>query len=226
MVLDEAQAIKNPDAKQTRAVKNLKPDARMALTGTPVENRLGDLWSMFDFVNPGLLGSAKEFTRFTKRLAEGPQASYGPLRELVRPYILRRLKTDKSVISDLPDKTEMKAFCPLTRSQAALYEQAVKELAEQLGGHRRDPAQRAGAVVSDALQADLQPSVAVAGGRRVARSRQRQMGAFARDRRSDRREAGKDAGVHAVPRSDGAAGRLFSARYSNGRAWCCTARPR
>ena len=137
VVLDEAQAIKNPNAKQTRAVKNLKPEARMALTGTPVENRLGDLWSLFDFINPGLLGSAKEFTRFTKRLAEGPQASYGPLRELVKPYILRRLKTDKSVISDLPDKTEMKAFCPLTRSQAALYEQAVKELAGQLGGLRR-----------------------------------------------------------------------------------------
>jgi len=133
VILDEAQAIKNPAAKQTRAVKNLKPEARMALTGTPVENRLGDLWSLFDFINPGLLGSAKEFTTFTKRLAEGPHASYGPLRELVKPYILRRLKTDKSVISDLPDKTEMKAFCPLTRSQAALYEQAVNELAKQLG---------------------------------------------------------------------------------------------
>ena len=133
VVLDEAQAIKNPDAKQTRAVKSLKPEVRMAVTGTPVENRLGDLWSLFDFINPGLLGSAKEFTNFTKRLANAPHSSYGPLRELVKPYILRRLKTDKSVISDLPDKTEIKAFCPLTRSQAALYEQAVKELAAQLG---------------------------------------------------------------------------------------------
>jgi superfamily II DNA or RNA helicase len=133
VVLDEAQAIKNPDAKQTRAVKNLNPEARMALTGTPVENRLGDLWSLFDFINPGLLGSPKEFTKFTKRLADGPHASYGPLRELVRPYILRRLKTDKNVIADLPDKTEIKAFCPLTRPQAALYEQAVEELAGQLG---------------------------------------------------------------------------------------------
>ena len=133
VVLDEAQAIKNPDAKQTRAVKSLKADSRLALTGTPVENRLGDLWSLFDFINPGLLGSAKEFTKFTKRLADGPHASYGPLRELVKPYILRRLKTDKSVISDLPDKTEIKAFCPLTRTQAALYEQAVNDLAEQLG---------------------------------------------------------------------------------------------
>jgi non-specific serine/threonine protein kinase len=132
VVLDEAQAIKNPGAKQTRAVKNLKPEARMALTGTPVENRLGDLWSLFDFINPGLLGSAKEFTNFTKRLAGGPHASYAPLRELVKPYILRRLKTDKTVISDLPDKTEIKAFCPLTRTQAALYQQAVKDMAEQL----------------------------------------------------------------------------------------------
>jgi non-specific serine/threonine protein kinase len=132
VVIDEAQAIKNPDARQTRAVKNLKPEGRIALTGTPVENRLGDLWSLFDFINPGLLGSAKEFTKFSKRLADGPHASYGPLRELVRPYILRRLKTDKTVIADLPDKTEIKAFCPLTRSQAALYEQAVTDLAAQL----------------------------------------------------------------------------------------------
>jgi SNF2 family DNA or RNA helicase len=97
-----------------------------------VENRLGDLWSIFDFVNPGLLGTSKEFGRFAKRLAERPHGSYGPLRELVRPYILRRLKTDKSVIADLPDKTEIKAFCALSRHQAALYQQAVEELAEQL----------------------------------------------------------------------------------------------
>ena len=90
------------------------------------------MWSFFDFVNPGLLGTAKQFTGFAKRLADRPHGSYGPLRELVRPYILRRLKTDKTVISDLPDKTEIKAFCPLSRHQAALYEQAVRELAEQL----------------------------------------------------------------------------------------------
>jgi non-specific serine/threonine protein kinase len=131
-VLDEAQAIKNPGAQQTRAVKKVKARARLALTGTPVENRLGDLWSIFDFVNPGLLGSAKEFTAFAKKLAHAQHSSYGPLRELVAPYILRRLKTDKRVISDLPDKTEIKAFCPLSRAQAALYEQAVKEFAKQL----------------------------------------------------------------------------------------------
>ena len=131
-VLDEAQAIKNPSAKQTRAVKKLKAGARLALTGTPVENRLGDLWSIFDFVNPGLLGSSKEFTNFAKRLATQPHGSFRPLRELVRPYILRRLKTDKTVIADLPDKTEIKTFCPLSRHQAALYEQSVKDLAGRL----------------------------------------------------------------------------------------------
>lgn len=140
-VLDEAQAIKNPNAKQTRSAKMLKADSRFALTGTPVENRLGDLWSIFDFINPGLLGSAKAFTKFTKRLSDRPRNPYGPLRELVRPYILRRLKTDKSVISDLPDKTEVKAFCQLSREQAALYQQAVYDLAEQLstaeGIHRK-----------------------------------------------------------------------------------------
>ncbi len=145
-VLDEAQAIKNPDAKQTRMVKGLKSHARFALTGTPVENRLGDLWSIFDFVNPGLLGSSKEFTTFVKSLANRPHNSYGPLRELVRPYILRRLKTDKAVIADLPDKTEVKAFCQLSRKQAALYEQSVKELAKQL--HDVEGIQRKGLVLS------------------------------------------------------------------------------
>jgi len=132
VALDEAQAIKNPEAKQTRAAKKLNAQVRFALTGTPVENRLGDLWSIFDFINPGLLGSSKEFTSLVKHLAEKPHNPYGPLRELVRPYILRRLKTDKTVIADLPDKTEVKAFCQLSRQQAALYQQAVKELAEQL----------------------------------------------------------------------------------------------
>ena len=130
-VLDEAQAIKNPGARQTRAAKKLNARARIALTGTPIENRLGDLWSIFDFINPGLLGSAREFTSYTKRLAGKPNP-YGPLRDLVRPYILRRLKTDRNVITDLPDKTEVKAFCQLSRTQTALYQQAVEDLAERL----------------------------------------------------------------------------------------------
>jgi superfamily II DNA or RNA helicase len=132
VVLDEAQAIKNPGAKQTRAAKALKAEGRIALTGTPVENHLGDLWSIFDFINPGLLGSGKEFGRYTKALAERPHNPFGPLRDLVRPYILRRMKTDKTIIADLPDKAEIKAFCPLSRKQAALYAETVAELAEAL----------------------------------------------------------------------------------------------
>ncbi|MBV9183408.1 MAG: DEAD/DEAH box helicase [Acidobacteria bacterium] len=132
VVLDEAQAIKNPSAKQTQAAKKLQARVRFALTGTPIENRLGDLWSIFDFINPGLLGSAKEFTNYVKRLADRPHNPYRPLRELVRPYILRRLKTDRTIISDLPNKTEMQAFCPLSRKQAALYQEAVDELKKRL----------------------------------------------------------------------------------------------
>lgn len=146
VVLDEAQAIKNPAAKQTRAAKSLDSRARIALTGTPIENRLGDLWSIFDFINPGLLGGAKPFADFTRRLAARPHNPYGPLRELVRPYILRRLKTDKSVIADLPDKTEVNAFCQLSRRQAALYQQAVTELAARIG--QSDGIQRRGLVLS------------------------------------------------------------------------------
>jgi non-specific serine/threonine protein kinase len=134
LVLDEAQAIKNPAAKQAQAVKRLRSRARVALTGTPIENRLGDLWSLFDFLNPGLLGSARAFTRVTRELAAGGDRHYGPLRALVRPYILRRLKTDRAVISDLPDKTEVRAYCRLTKRQAALYQQAVTELEQRLGG--------------------------------------------------------------------------------------------
>jgi superfamily II DNA or RNA helicase len=132
VILDEAQAIKNPTAKQTRLVKALTAEARIALTGTPIENRIGDLWSIFDFINPGLLGSSKQFSTFVKTLAERPHNPYGPLRDLVRPYILRRLKTDKSIIADLPDKAEVNVFCPLSRKQAALYQQAVEDLAGKL----------------------------------------------------------------------------------------------
>jgi non-specific serine/threonine protein kinase len=126
-VADEAQAIKNPSSKQTKQIKKLKADTRIALTGTPVENRLSDLWSIFDFTHPGLLGSDKVFSKFTKRLAANEH--FAPLRTLVRPYILRRMKTDKSVIADLPDKTELKAWCHLSTTQAVLYQQAVKQLA-------------------------------------------------------------------------------------------------
>jgi non-specific serine/threonine protein kinase len=146
VVLDEAQAIKNPATKQTKSVKKLKSETRIALTGTPIENRLGDLWSIFDFINPGLLGSPKQFSSFVKHLAQRPHNSYGPLRDLVRPYILRRLKTDKSIIADLPDKTEVKTFCPLSRKQAALYQQAVTELARHL--ENADGIERRGVVLA------------------------------------------------------------------------------
>ena len=128
VVLDEAQAVKNPAAKQTRAVKAIPAGWRLALTGTPVENRLGDLWSLFDFLNPGLLGNAKEFQRAARSMARDRKAGYAPLRRLLRPYVLRRLKTDRSIIADLPDKTEVTAFCGLSRKQAALYERAVAEM--------------------------------------------------------------------------------------------------
>ncbi len=146
VVVDEAQAIKNPSARQTRAVKELRARARVALTGTPVENRVGDLWSLFDFLDPGLLGSARQFTAWAKTLAEG-QERYTPLRRLLAPYVLRRLKTDRNVVADLPDKVELKAFCPLAPAQAAIYQRAVEELRAALAGLRQG-IERRGLVLS------------------------------------------------------------------------------
>ena len=150
IVLDEAQAIKNAGAQQSRAVKQLVGAGRIALTGTPVENRLSDLWSLFDFLNPGLLGDAKQFGTTAKRLAKRADPSYAPLRRLVQPYILRRLKTDPRVLTDLPQKTEVRAFCGLTREQAALYEHCVQELARKLA--QTEGIQRRGAVLASLLQ--------------------------------------------------------------------------
>ncbi|PYM61764.1 MAG: ATP-dependent helicase [Candidatus Rokuibacteriota bacterium] len=150
LVLDEAQAIKNPAAQQARAVKRVRSRARVALTGTPIENRLSDLWSLFDFLNPGLLGSARAFGRVTRELAAGGDRHYGPLRALVQPYLLRRLKTDRQVIADLPDKTEVRAYCPLTRKQAVLYQQAVKELEGRLGA--LDGMERRGTILATLLR--------------------------------------------------------------------------
>ena len=150
VVLDEAQAIKNPGARQTRAVKQLESAGRIALTGTPVENRLSDLWSLFDFLNPGLLGEARVFAGIAKRLTRGAEQPLAPLRRLVQPYILRRLKTDKRVIADLPEKTEVRAFCGLTREQAALYERCVADLAKALA--RTEGIQRRGTVLSHLMQ--------------------------------------------------------------------------
>ena len=148
VVLDEAQAIKNPGARQSRAVRELRCRHRIALSGTPIENRLSDLWSLFDFLCPGLLGGAKEFAAFLKSRSQSDQNQFAPLRRLVRPYILRRLKTDKRIITDLPDKTEVTAFCPLTRRQAALYQQAVADLAERLEAPEVEGIQRRGIILA------------------------------------------------------------------------------
>jgi len=127
LILDEAQAIKNHGNKQTTAIKKLSARSRIAMTGTPVENRLSDLWSVFDFLNKGLLGSQKEYASFTKNLKDDT-AGYEKLRNAVSPFILRRLKTDKTIISDLPDKTEIKQYTTLTKKQIVLYNQLVEEL--------------------------------------------------------------------------------------------------
>ncbi|MDR3111474.1 MAG: DEAD/DEAH box helicase [Planctomycetaceae bacterium] len=141
IILDEAQAIKNAGAKQSRAVKVLQSGSRIAMTGTPIENRLSDLWSLFDFINPGLLGSNTAFAKFVKSFTKNQQSSepfpqqsisYAPLRKLTQPYILRRLKTDKKIIPDLPDKTEVTAWCGLTKQQTVLYSQSVEQLAKEL----------------------------------------------------------------------------------------------
>ncbi len=136
VVLDEAQNIKNPGAKQSQAVRQIvetHPGAslpfRIALTGTPVENRLSELWSILDFLNPGYLGNQQFFQRrFAMPIEKfGDRDSLQTLRSLVQPFILRRLKTDKDIIQDLPEKQEMNVFCGLSAEQAALYQKLVDE---------------------------------------------------------------------------------------------------
>ncbi|MFB8792093.1 MAG: DEAD/DEAH box helicase [Potamolinea sp.] len=129
IVLDEAQNIKNPAAKQSQAVRQLKAGFRIALTGTPVENRLGELWSILDFLNPGYLGNQQFFQRrFAMPIEKfGDRDSLQTLRSLVQPFILRRLKTDKDIIQDLPEKQEMNVFCGLSTEQATLYQKLVDE---------------------------------------------------------------------------------------------------
>ncbi|WP_425554502.1 SNF2-related protein [Dactylosporangium siamense] len=130
LVLDEAQAVKNAATKQAVAVRGLPARHRIAVTGTPVENRLADLWSIMDFANPGLLGTA---TKFRERFAEpverrGDADAAARLRRITQPFVLRRLKTDRSIISDLPEKLEMEVLCNLTREQASLYQAVVDEM--------------------------------------------------------------------------------------------------
>jgi SNF2 family DNA or RNA helicase len=129
VILDEAQNIKNAETKQSRAARSLRAGYRFALTGTPVENNVGDLWSIMEFLNPGFLGTQTQFKpRFFVPIQAGhdPEAA-GRLKRITGPFILRRLKTDKSIISDLPEKQEMKVFCTLTEEQASLYAAVLKE---------------------------------------------------------------------------------------------------
>jgi SNF2 family DNA or RNA helicase len=153
VVLDEAQNIKNPSAKQTQAIRQLPGQYRIALTGTPVENRLSELWSIMQFLNPGYLGSAADFSRrFTVPIEKyRDQDQAVKLKQLVQPFVLRRLKTDKSIIQDLPDKLEMKVYCNLTREQATLYEAIVKEMLAQIE-QAEEGIQRKGLVLSTMLR--------------------------------------------------------------------------
>jgi SNF2 family DNA or RNA helicase len=134
VVLDEAQNVKNPEAKQAQAVRQLETTFRIALTGTPVENRLQELWSILDFLNPGYLGNRQFFQRrFAMPIEKyGDTASLNQLRSLVQPFILRRLKTDREIIQDLPEKQEMTVFCGLTTEQAQLYQQLVEESLQEI----------------------------------------------------------------------------------------------
>ena len=134
VVLDEAQNIKNPASQQARTAQGLRADYRIALTGTPVENHVGDLWSIMQFLNPGLLGSQAEFKRnyFQPIQSDRDGAAAARLQKATGPFILRRLKTDRSIIDDLPDKSETKQYCNLTREQATLYQAVLREAETRL----------------------------------------------------------------------------------------------
>ncbi|MFL5699634.1 MAG: DEAD/DEAH box helicase [Ktedonobacteraceae bacterium] len=152
VVVDEAQNIKNPQAAQTRAILKLAAPHRLALTGTPVENRLLDLWSIFNFLNPGYLGKEAQFRKtFELPIYKGnDRARSATLKKLVEPFILRRVKTDKRIIDDLPDKIEQKMYCTLTPEQASLYEAVVKDVTEQLND--AEGIQRKGLILSTLLK--------------------------------------------------------------------------
>ena len=136
LIVDEAQNIKNPDTAQTVAIKSLKSATKIAMTGTPVENRLTELWSIFDFINPGYLGSLKEFQKSyaipIERFKETTRAT--KLKLSVSPFVLRRLKTDKNVITDLPEKMVLNEYCYLSKPQAVLYEKTLNEMMEKISG--------------------------------------------------------------------------------------------
>ena len=136
IIVDEAQNIKNPDTAQTLAIKMLKSDVKIAMTGTPVENRLTELWSIFDFINKGYLGSLREFQKSyaipIERFKENSRAN--KLKMSISPFVLRRVKTDKNVISDLPEKMVLNEYCYLTNVQKVLYEKTLNEMMEKISG--------------------------------------------------------------------------------------------
>jgi SNF2 family DNA or RNA helicase len=150
IVLDEAQNIKNPNTKQAQTIRRLPTDFRLALTGTPVENRLSELWSIMQFLNPGFLGSRKQFREdFTLPIERyGDETAASHLRQLTRPFILRRVKTDPTVIQDLPDKQEMKVYCYLTPEQATLYEAVVQKAMDAIESQEEDSMSRRGQILS------------------------------------------------------------------------------
>lgn len=145
IILDEAQAIKNPAAKQTRQIKKLKSRMRIAMTGTPIENDLSNLWSLFDFLNKGLLGSMEEFRSFCRGLEQNPEG-YAKLKNMIAPFLLRRVKTDKKIISDLPDKLEQLDYVTLSPKQTVLYRKLLAETAEKV--ENSDGMQRRGIVLA------------------------------------------------------------------------------
>ncbi|UPT75599.1 MAG: DEAD/DEAH box helicase [Elusimicrobiota bacterium] len=135
VILDEAQNVKNPRTMQSRAARALQADYRIALTGTPVENHVGDLWSIMEFLNPALLGTEADFKKnFFTPIESGDKEAAERLSRLTRPFVLRRLKSDKTIIRDLPDKLEMKVFCNLTREQASLYAAVGREAESSIEG--------------------------------------------------------------------------------------------
>ncbi len=151
VILDEAQAIKNSGAAQTKAIKKIPARGRILLSGTPVENHLGDLWSLFDFCAPGLLGTATAFKRFVNTKDEESRSKrLASVRQLIQPYVLRRMKTDPRIVPDLPQKTEMRVDCGLTRVQAALYKIVTDDLEDSLAV--ASGIQRRGMVLSALMQ--------------------------------------------------------------------------
>lgn len=137
IILDEAQAIKNYETITTRKIKSLKTRMRIALTGTPIENNLLNLWSIFDFINPGLLGTRKQFKEFSKTL-ETDVEQFKNLKVLIEPFILRRLKSDKSIINDLPEKIETDVYINLTKNQIILYKNRIDELEKQMNASKTE----------------------------------------------------------------------------------------